>query len=190
MNTDNDYRNQLILLAILLSFLIALFAVFSCRKTEDGFDVYIVKAGENECNGLRFIPYFKESLDFEFQTNDTWIWTVEATGWSKITGIGWMWDHQENRCELGYKYLNGYMIIGGYANADGERFMGNIDTLQTDRTYFCRISLEFNEWVIRINGKQWKCPAGKDFDIGVRMNPYAGGTYVLNEDWKVLINFK
>ena len=100
-----------------------------------------------------------------------------------------MWDHQENRCELGYKYSNDHMIIGAYANADGVPYRGAIDTLLSNRTYLCRISLEWGQWVIRVNGKEWRCPAGKDFKIGVRLNPYLGGTYTLNEDWDVLIRY-
>ena len=183
-----------------LVYILILILLFSCKKDDDGFKEYVVKAGDHYKSGWRLTPTTKKSLDFEFKTNSTWIWNDQypegVTGWSKIAGFS-EGEHIENSCIiLGYRYENGFMIVGGYGRADGvdasdDPLMdGYIDTLQMDSRYFVRIAREQGRYVIRINGKEWSCRAGKSFDWGFRLNPFVGGNYLIQHDWIVPIKWK
>ena len=53
--------------------------------------------------------------------------------------------------------------------------------------YLCRISVENNNYVIRIDDVEWTHPADPKSCVGVRLNPHVGGEYVLEHDWFVPI---
>ena len=165
----------------------------SCRKQIDGFDLFVVKAGENPCNGNRFHPYSRESLDFEFKVDGTWIWDdispAGVNGWSKIAGFAESIDHKKNRIVLAVRYESGKIICGAYGDADGVGFYEKICELQVGGTYFTRISIEGDYYVIRIDGYEYKHLIGTKHLVGVRLNPHVGGDYTLGHDWRVLIKW-
>ena len=186
---------RIILILILeLIMLSLIMLVSSCRKqTDDGFDKFIVKAGENECNGFRFHLYSRESLDFEFKVNSTWVWEdiipAGVNGVSKICGFAESFDHKENRIVLGVKYISGDIRLYGYGDANGVPFNGFICNVEVGGIYFCRMAIEGGYYVIRVNGCEYKHPRGSLHKIGVRLNPYVGGEYVLGHDWIVELKF-
>lgn len=181
-----------ILIVLLLTFLTLAFG--SCRKEVDGFELFTVRAGEHYCNGNRFHPYTKESLDFEFKVDESWIWKNKdpsnVNGWSKISGFSESFDHSKNRVVLVVRYESEKIIIGVYGNTDGVPFEDKLFEAKVGGIYFCRISIEEGFYVVRISGLEWKIKMGTTHRIGVRLNPHLGGEYVLDHNWDVLLNFK
>lgn len=183
-----------IALALALAYAALMQPMASCRKEIDGFDRFIVKAGHHECNGWRYHPYTRSSLDFEIQTNISWLFHDRVpsgnNGISKITGFAESMDHQKNRIVLGYKYHNdGSMWLWAYGNVDGVPFEEAIYKISSNTIYFCRISIEDGYYVIRIDDTEWMHKCNEKACVGARLNPYVGGEFVLQHDWNVLIKW-
>ena len=147
---------------------------------------YKVRAGKHSSALFGYKVYWgKLSMDFSFQTNKTWLWD-NVSGISKVYGLS-SGMHQVNSMRLGYRCVDGVMWAYSYSYHDGERESAKLCTLEPDREYKCRISVEDGFWVIRIGDSVGRHPFGRRRLFGFRCHPYVGGTYTLNKDWNVRI---
>ena len=165
--------------------IVSVIILASCGKDEDGFRTYTVKAGkEYSCHGLG-VNYNKKSVQFWFESNDSWTMGYNG-GINKIAGIGWAWDHHENSCRLGHKYISGEDVYFMYVYADGEAIRFQIDVLPRGRHY-CDIGRVGDEWHLTLNGKTHICKAGKDYKTGTKLFPNKKKS---DKDWVVKIKWE
>lgn len=180
-------------------FVLISIALMGCDKFAQTEKVWKVKAGENFCteyplpakatNGSKF-------CDFVFHTNETWIWPDGLStgghdnGWSKVRGFSEGHHINGSSARLVYRYVNGHPIAGLGVNRDGEWDAVIIDTLEIPGRYWCRISREGDWYVMRMNGREVRLPAGKEHIQGYYLRPYVGGNYTLDHDWLLLIEDK
>ena len=147
---------------------------------------YKVKSGKHRSVLFGYKVFWgKRSLDFYFRTNDSWRWE-NTSGISKVYGLS-CGMHQDNSMRLGFRCIDGDMWAYAYSYADGVRRSEKLCRLLSDQEYFCRISVESGEWVIRLAGITARHPFGRLRRFGFRCHPYVGGTYTLGHDWVVEI---
>ena len=164
----------------LLIILILIF-IISCKKDEDGFTEYTVKAGHEYSRHGIGVSYNKKSIQFWFKVNNTW--NMEYTGGiNKVGGTGWFWNHHENSCRLGVKGNVFYQ----YGYADGVPYRIAIDTLGVD-TYYCNIGRVGDEWHLTLEGITHTCPAGRDYKLGIKLFPNLRNS--IDKNWIVPIKW-
>jgi hypothetical protein len=169
------------------AFFLILLTLSFCQIYNQGTRVYVVKAGKHYAEPCKppELFLFKHSLQFEFQINNTWIFSYPG-GWSKVYGLSQGMNHLNNSCRLAYKYQNGLMVFGMYVYKDGKRNAFAIDTLQMGR-YYCDIGHSSGNWHLTLNGKTHVAPAGEKFDQGYICRPYIGGAETISSPWVVVI---
>lgn len=178
-------------------YIILILVLASCTKDDDGFTVFVVPAHRetSQIPERAFLPgWNKNSLDFWFKTNDTWLWTDEGAyhshpGWAKITGLSNGPNHREDSYRLGYKSDYGYMVVGLFVERGSQYLSAVLDTIQMDAMYHCRLSIEDGYYVARMNGKEVKIECRKDKRGTYRCYPCMAGGYDLNHDWVVPIKY-
>jgi len=161
---SNQCRNQLILILIFSM----IFTLLSCKKDNEGFTIYTIKAGNIHPNRMPCVFVNDHSISYYFKVNDTYL--MDFTGnWSKLPGIS-EGHHHKNSCRLGYLCKDGLKIFGMYVYCDSEPIRFRIDTLENG-TYLCDIRHSGGFWYLTLNGKTHTCKAGKKTDIGYRLYP-------------------
>jgi hypothetical protein len=166
--------------------LLILLMLSACKKDDDGFTIYRVKAGNHKCMHWPERTLFQHSIAFEFKINDTWDMPYTG-GWNKVAGIG-LGNHHNNSCRLAYRCDDGKKVLGMYVYADGVRHEKRIGECPNG-TYYCSISQSMGEWHLTIGGETHVLPAGAKKDAGMVLFPYIGGAETINHDWLVPIKF-
>jgi hypothetical protein len=160
-----------------------------------GWKTYIVKAGHHSATEINPIKLNVNKIKFEFKADSTWYYNLPSnSGWSKIRGISHGQHQNNSSARLAYRCMDGkFLEVGAYCYVDGvspqqnQSLKGVIDTIQPGRVYHCTISRSKGKYMIDFENKRWTCPAGKDLNWGYKLNPYIGGEYTLDHDWKVEI---
>ena len=167
-------------------YILLLLALVFCKKDDDGYRIYTVKAGEHFCdNVIPTVKLNKHSLQFWFKVNDTWV--MPHFSWSKIAGLS-EGDHRENSCRLVYRCSNGFKIIGMYTIMNGIIDAHYLDTI-TNGEYYCDIGRVGDRWELTFCGEVYTSKAGKRGDFNSRLYPYIGGDETIDHDWVVPIRF-
>lgn len=167
--------------------LILLILLSSCKKDDDGFRHYTVKAGKHYSNHLPKPIFNQHSVQVWFEVNETWQMPYTG-GWNKIIGIGLGKNHDDNACRLSSRCDDGVMKVGMYTNLDGEDTGFVIDTVQYG-TYYVDIAHSGGLWCITFNGKTYTAKAGKKYDEGYILFPYIGGEGTIDHPWIVPMKF-
>ena len=172
---------------------ITLILLSSCNNN---WKTYVVKAGNHSTNDISTPLTNKDKIEFDFKVNTTWYYSEpENPGWNKIRGIS-HGHHQENSsARLGYQCFNdSLLVVGAYCYVNGVSPQENplqkgiIDTIQPgNKVYHCTISRENGKYIIAFEDKKWEGPAGDDLNWGYTLNPYVGGDFTFDHDWRVEI---
>ena len=178
-------------------YIIIILLLASCTK-EDGYIIYVVKAHHETASmpERHLAPTWnKNSIDFWFKTNDTWLWTDDGenhshSGWAKIAGLSNGINHRNDSWRLGYKSEYGNMVVGLFVERGSQYQSKVLDTIKCDAEYYCRLSIEDGYYVARMNGKEVKLECRKDKKGGYRLYPCMAGGYSLNHDWVVPIKWE
>ena len=177
-------RTLYILVIVWMVFMIALFALSSCKKDAEGFRIYTIKAGNIHPNRMPHVFINDHSISYFFKVNDSYSMGYTG-GWNKLPGIS-EGHHHKNSCRLSYYCINGLKIFGMYVYANGERIEFRIDTLENG-TYCCDIKHSNSLWYLTLNGETYTCQAGKKMDVGYRLYPCLRNK--IEEDWIVPIKW-
>ncbi len=159
---------------------------------------YVVKAGNHFANFGMPTFLHKNTVQFTFTPDSTWIWKAPAkNGWSKVTGIAWN-DNHHNSVRLVYMRINDSTgVFGYYAYVNGISPMQNyhvqagiMDTIHIGDTYHGMTGWNAGKYFVRLNGITDSInirvsPKG----IRTLEHPYIGGTYTINHDWHVNLKF-
>lgn len=156
-------------------------------------ETYVIKAGSHS-GGEVSTPYVGvDEIEFLFRTNDSWYYPAPvSSGWNKIRGFS-HGHHQDNSsARLGYQCLHdtllvvgGYCYVNGVSPQDNPFQKGIIDTIASNSEYRCKIVWEDGKYKFFFGDKYWESPAGLNQSWGYKLNPYIGGSFVLDHDWSV-----
>jgi hypothetical protein len=183
-------KNTVLFLALFTVFMLMGFS--SCNNN---WKTYIVRAGSHSTNDISSPLTNTNKIDFDFKVNPTWYYEEpDNPGWNKIRGFS-HGHHQENSsARLGYQcFHDSLLVVGAYCYVNGVSPQENpaqkgiIDTIQPGKVYHCAIILENGKYIFSFEGKTWEGPAGDDLNWGYLLNPYVGGEFTLDHDWKVEI---
>lgn len=174
---------------------VILLLLFACTKDDDGFRLFTVKAGhERSSHEPSLVEVNKNSLDFEYKTDESWVWTTDNEyfsypGTAKIAGFS---DglHRNQSCRLGYRHNYGIGVVGLFVEQGSQYIFEPLDTVHPNQTYYCRLSVEGGYYVARQSGNEAKIEVHKERKWGYRLYPCMAGSYRLNHDWNVWIKFK
>jgi len=173
--------------------LVLFMILFTLSSCQHGWKTYIIKAGKHSAGGVNMIKTNLDKISFSFKADSSWYYLLpDHSGWNKIRGIS-HGHHQENSsARLGWRCIGDTMlVVGAYCYVDGVspqenvNFKSIIDTISPGRTYHCKISRRDNLYVIDFENKRWVGPAGRDLNWGYLLNPYIGGDFTLDHDWKI-----
>ena len=156
---------------------------------------YTVKAGEHRsCNKVTFLK--NDAISYSFTTDSTWVWqTPLLNGWSKVVGIAWNSNHK-NSVRVVYMRSNGIGVLGYYYYIDGvspqdnQLQKGILDTIVIGNTYQGRIGYENGFYFITMNDKHHSIKVDKPKGIKTLANPYIGGRYTIEHDWKTTVKWR
>jgi hypothetical protein len=175
------------------AFILAVFISFtSCTH---GWKTYVVKSGHHSSGEINPIKLNFDKISFDFKADSTWYYNLPSnSGWNKIHGISHGHHQNNSSARLVYRCIDGQILeVGAYCYVNGKSPQENpwqkdvIDTIQPGSVYHCSISRAHGKYIIEFENKKWVCPAGKDLNWGYLLNPYIGGEFTLNHDWKVEI---
>jgi hypothetical protein len=164
----------------------------SCNKS---WKTYVVKAGHHSGTGSLHMITGVNEIDFKFKTDSSWYYVMPAEpGWNKIRGFSEGHHQTNSSARLGYQCIDDtLLVVGGYCYKDGvspqenNDLKGIIDTIQPGQQYHCIIKREDGKYKFFFEEKYWDCPAGENLNWGYLLNPYIGGDFTLDHDWKVRI---
>jgi hypothetical protein len=157
-------------------------------------EIKINKGKHSYYPAIEFI-YNLEQIEFYFKPNSTWYYKEpERNGWNKVRGFSKGLHHDQGSARLVYKCIDDtVLIIGSYCyvngihpdRGNGQQFI--LDTIFPDKTYHCIIRHEDEKFKFFFEDKYWECPAGENPSWGYMLNPFIGGVFTLEHDWKIEI---
>ncbi|MCB2219228.1 MAG: hypothetical protein KQI35_02450 [Bacteroidetes bacterium] len=141
---------------------------------------------------VEFVYDLKE-IEFYFKTDSSWFYPEpERNGWSKLRGFSKGTHHEGGSARLVYKCINDTMLlVGGYCYVNGvhpndaEDQQATIDTIQPGQVYHCIIRHEDDKFKFYFEDKYWECGAGDSPAWGYMLNPFIGGVFTLDHDWRI-----
>ncbi len=157
-------------------------------------EIEIKKGNHSYYPSVHFI-YNLEQTEFQFKANESWYYPEpERNGWSKLRGFSMGLHHDHGSVRLVYKcvddtllLIGGYCYVNGVHPNDGVGQQATIDTIDTDKVYHCLIKYEDEKFKFYFEDKYWECYAGENPSWGYMLNPFIGGVYTLEHDWKIEI---
>jgi hypothetical protein len=157
-------------------------------------EIKIKKGRHSYYPTIEFI-YQLDQIEFYFKPNNTWYYNEpERNGWNKVRGFSKGMHHDQGSARLVYKCINDtLLVVGGYCYVNGiHPDKGNgqqaiLDTIYPDRIYHCIIRHEDDKFKFYFEDKYWECPAGENPSWGYMLNPFIGGVFTLEHDWKIEI---
>ncbi len=169
--------------------------VISMTSCTHGWKSYIIKSGHHSSNEINPIKLDLDRISFDVKVDSSWYYEEpEHPGWNKIRGISHGHHQSNSSARLGYRCRYGNLLeVGAYCYVNGESPQTNqnlkkvMDTVQPGKIYHCEISREHNNYIIRFEDKTWVGPAGKEINWGYVLNPYIGGEFTLDHEWKTEI---
>jgi hypothetical protein len=174
-----------------ISYSIILSVVFLATSCSHKWKSYTIKAGDHSKTEIS-TPFVEvNEIEFLFRTNDSWYYSPpSAPGWNKIRGFSHGHHRDNSSARLGYQCLNDtLLVVGGYCYANGVSPQDNpsqkgiIDTISSNSEYRCRIKWENGKYKFYFEDKYWESPGGTYKSWGYKLNPYIGGSFVLDHDW-------
>ena len=166
------------------------FLLFSCNTHH-----YVVKAGDHYSTHVPTLLSSNE-IDYSFTTDSTWLWVEPVlNGWSKVLGIAWNSNHK-NSDRIVYMrsgdvgLLGYYYYVDGISPQDNPLQRGILDTIVIGNTYQGRIGYENGFYFITMNGKHHSMKVDKPKGLKTLANPYIGGTYTIDHDWKTTVKWR
>lgn len=177
-----------------------MFLMLSCA-INPGIKKYTIKPGNHYSN--HFINLMgNDTLAFDIQTNESWVWQKpDKNGWSKVTGIAWGNNHK-NSVRLVYMRLNDtvgvlgyYYYVNGISPQQNKEQKGILDTITIPGYYHCVLGYNSSDFFVILNSNKhnYYNVSGtfqkKWYQIKTLQHPYIGGTYTINHDWIVKINY-
>jgi hypothetical protein len=157
-------------------------------------DIRIRKGNHSYYPSVQFI-YQLDEIEFYFKPNSSWYYKEpKRNGWNKIRGFSKGLHHDHGSARLVYKCVDDTLLLAGsycYVNGvhpdQGTGQQAVLDTLIPGKTYHCIIRHEDNKFKFFFEDKYWECPAGKNPSWGYMLNPFIGGVFTLEHDWKIEI---
>lgn len=177
-------------LLILLIFV----ALLGCTKNDDGYRLYVVKAGHERSSHMPSpVQVNKNSCDISYITDDTWVWSSDDEFYSEggIAKIAGFSDgfHRNKSCRLGYRHNYGIGEVGLFVEVGSNYYFFVLDTVQPNMNYSCRLSYEGMDYVARQGGNEVRYTIGNDCWWGYRLYPCMAGSYRLHHDWNVWLRY-
>lgn len=155
-------------------------------------EIVIKKENHSYYPSIHFI-YNLNEIEFYFKTNDSWYYKEPPrNGWSKIRGFSKGMHHDHGSARLVYKCVDDtLLLIGGYCYVNGvhpdkgveQQII--IDTIEPNKIYHCIIKLDNHKFKFYFDDKYWECDSGENPSWGYMLNPFIGGVYTLEHDWKM-----
>jgi hypothetical protein len=146
----------------------------SCKKTDDGWRIIQIKAGDHysstwhpEVVPAKYGFYF--ILDVSCIYDET-----NINQWNKIAG----WSEAENlqhSVRLAWMCSRGKILVGYFIHSYGHVYSGVLDTIQPNKVYYGRVAFEDNGYTAEANGHVYRFPEAHRPVVCWKNYPYFGG---------------
>ena len=164
--------------------LIILLSLIGCTKPRS--NVYTVKAGNHYSDNRRLVVIKGSAIRFRFEVNDTWNWK-EGQELSKVCGLAWG-DPQKNSIRLAVRSTAEGPRLYSFAHVDGKITIQPMLTVQNG-WHDCSISYHIDSFIIIVDSVYRITTARTGLKKAVMCWPFCGGSYTLDHDWIVPIEF-
>jgi hypothetical protein len=160
-----------------------------------GAGTFVIKAGNHSSNHMPVLRFYRgnPSVSFKYRLDEGALAANGKNGISKIYGFSEGHHQRGSSARLGFIVKDNAITARAYCYVDGvspqknESQKPEIDRIEVNRWYSCRISREGDCYVFNHDGKETKVTAGRARRWGYLLFPYVGGTFTLDRDLKIEI---
>lgn len=158
------------------------------------YETYIIKKGNNFCEGNNYIIGEYRDLKFSAILDSSCIYTTsnpsnqadinKLFGYSDCTS-----HHHKNSARFGWNWYQGALRIHAYCYVDSVRTYREIGTVKVNEEFECTLTLQANAYIFSLNGDTVKMERGctDAKAIGYLLYPYFGGDEPSPQDMSIKI---
>lgn len=182
----------IILLPVSIIYILS-FATFH-KASSEWKDIVVKEGRHSYYHSVEFYRDVNE-IEFYFKTNDSWYYKMpKYPGWNKVRGFSIGQHRQGSSARLGYRCVDdtlllvgAYCYINGLHPNDSDSQQKVLDTIYPNQTYHCHIEYEDEKFKFYFEDKYWECAANTESNWGYMLNPFIGGRFTLDHDWKLAL---
>lgn len=125
------------------------------RPVINGFTIFTIDSGRNECTGQRNYSVKDTTLTFDFYLfSNAYYPSYLDRFWCKVYGMSNGY-HMNNSCRLGWRCQgDSFIVLGYYLHVNGAIVSGPMDTIRANQ--ICRCNITFSDSVGSVDSAVWK----------------------------------